>query len=389
MSKLVEISVIKNFPASCLNRDDTNSPKNVVFGGVERARWSSQSKKYWLRNSELFSELLKEDVKSVRTRKIFDPVLDKLTERGYTQEYFDGVRRILSGFGKKEITDKDMTDFKGTSQILAYSDADIRYIADVLEEMIKDYETVDKFIEKTGDKKEVNKLIGELNKKLDSRGANGISLDLALFGRMAATKSLTNVEASMQVAHAFSTHKVTLESDFFTAIDDLIMEQGDTGSAMMGDVEYNSACYYEYANLDIDKLKFNLKNSEVTEEEILYIIADLVKAFVLTNPGGKQNTFAAHVLPSAILVEIKDRKIQSNYANAFVKSAKVTNDTDLLESSIIKLVKEVDTTDKYFDTGLNKRFWLDTREIATPQNCVVCNSLRELVEGIRTAITEG
>ena len=46
----------------------------------------------------------------------------------------------------------------------------------------------------------------------------------------------------MQVAHAVSTNKVYMESDYFTAVDDLIFGgSDDSGSAMIGDVDYNSS----------------------------------------------------------------------------------------------------------------------------------------------------
>ena len=38
----VELHILQNFAPSCLNRDDTNTPKDCEFGGVRRARISSQ-----------------------------------------------------------------------------------------------------------------------------------------------------------------------------------------------------------------------------------------------------------------------------------------------------------------------------------------------------------
>ena len=38
----IELHLLQNFAPSCLNRDDTNSPKDCEFGGVRRARISSQ-----------------------------------------------------------------------------------------------------------------------------------------------------------------------------------------------------------------------------------------------------------------------------------------------------------------------------------------------------------
>ena len=39
----VDIHVIQTVPPSCVNRDDTGSPKQCIYGGVRRSRVSSQS----------------------------------------------------------------------------------------------------------------------------------------------------------------------------------------------------------------------------------------------------------------------------------------------------------------------------------------------------------
>lgn len=398
---LVEVSVLKNFPSSCLNSDDLGAPKSVIFGGVERARYSSQSKKQALRSSDLFETLLKQDVKAIRTRKLFDPVLIELEKLGIGSEYVTGVKKLLSSFGKKadgkakeEKEDKerkstekeDKEEFTGTTQLMAYSQEDIQLITKIVKEMIDEAVTPEDFDKKLKSKKDFASMITKLHKSVADAGVVGISLDTALFGRMAATKSLSNIEAAMQVAHAFSTHMVTQETDFFVAMDDLVMAAGEQGAAMMGDVEYNSACYYEYANIDVDKVISNMRNSQVTVEEIKAAIGNLVKAFTLVNPNGKQNTFAAHILPSLVMVEIKDTKVPMNYSNAFVKPARPDSEHDIVESSVIKLATEVNKADKFFGLDVVKRLWLDTTDVMKPENCEVCNSLQELVDSISNII---
>lgn len=43
---LYEIHMLKNYPSTNLNRDDTGTPKTCVFGGVARGRISSQCLKH-------------------------------------------------------------------------------------------------------------------------------------------------------------------------------------------------------------------------------------------------------------------------------------------------------------------------------------------------------
>ena len=45
----VDFHVIQTVPPSCVNRDDTGSPKTAVYGGVTRARISSQAWKRAMR----------------------------------------------------------------------------------------------------------------------------------------------------------------------------------------------------------------------------------------------------------------------------------------------------------------------------------------------------
>ena len=81
--------------------------------------------------------------------------------------------------------------------------------------------------------------------------------EIALFGRMIADAPEWNMEAACQVAHAVSTHRVSMEFDFYTAIDDLKKED-TAGSDMMGTVSFNSACFYRYMVVDTDALAKNL-----------------------------------------------------------------------------------------------------------------------------------
>ena len=51
----IDFHVIQTVPPSCVNRDDTGSPKTAMYGGVMRARVSSQAWKRAMR--QMFKEL--------------------------------------------------------------------------------------------------------------------------------------------------------------------------------------------------------------------------------------------------------------------------------------------------------------------------------------------
>ena len=55
----LDVHVLQTVPPSCVNRDDTGSPKTAIYGGTTRSRVSSQAWKHSMR--EMFRD------------EIFDP----------------------------------------------------------------------------------------------------------------------------------------------------------------------------------------------------------------------------------------------------------------------------------------------------------------------------
>ena len=141
-----------------------------------------------------------------------------------------------------------------------------------------------------------------------------------------------NVDAAAQVAHAISTNKVEMEFDFYTAVDDL-QESEESGAGMMGTVEFNSSCFYRYANIDTDQLVENLGGDRELAEQS---IAAFVRSSVLAIPTGKQNSMAAQNQPSFVLAVVRDSGLWS-LANAFVKPVWPKRDDDLITASISRL----------------------------------------------------
>ena len=74
--------------------------------------------------------------------------------------------------------------------------------------------------------------------------------DIALFGRMLADNPDYNREAAAQVAHAITTHKVTVEDDYYTAVDDLKTPAEDAGAGFLGEAAFGSGVFYLYLCVD-------------------------------------------------------------------------------------------------------------------------------------------
>ena len=210
---IIEFHILQSFPVSCLNRDDTNSPKTCVIGGIERARVSSQC---WKRSVRL--SLRDFDIKlGIRTKKVAEGIEKSLKDKGCAEEAVIKSAQEVS----KLIAEDSLTFF---------TDKEYEAIADLL---------LDKKSVKIGD-------ISKVIKKGKIQVLNG--LDIALFGRMVAKAPSMNVEAAASFSHAISTHAVAPEMDFFTAIDDCkVNNEDESGAAHMGVSEYSSATYYRYS----------------------------------------------------------------------------------------------------------------------------------------------
>lgn len=407
---LLEIHMLKNYPSTNLNRDDTGTPKTCMFGGVQRSRISSQCLKRSWRESPVLKQEIDEHWLGIRTRKLPVLVCDKLKEQGVSEEMQKIVKQILAGIGKstKEKTEKtekteknneeaqknnnEAEEINTTKQIVFYSQQDIDTVANYFKKQIDENK-----LSKGLKPKEIKDQANELQKALKSDSkTRPITVDIALFGRMVTSDAFADVDASIQVAHAFSTNKVIMETDFFTAMDDMIDGKEENGSAMMGDTDYNSACYYIYASIDIEALKKNLEHAKEDRDKIVSIlIPALIKAMALSNPGGKQNSFAGNILPSAVLIECKDYPVPVSYANAFVKPVQSKYDSDLVESSVNRLVDHVQTIDKEFNLPIKKRYWfcagLDKKvEMAKNEekNVVNCESFTNIIDNVHQFITE-
>lgn len=371
---LYEIHMLKNYPPTNLNRDENGAPKTCWFGNVNRGRISSQCLKRTWRTSPIFQQEIGEENLGIRTRKLPDLVGDKLLEMGVDAKYVELVVPKISGFGTKEGTENKKGSY--TAQVIFFGPQDIQAAADAVKGILDQCKT----------EKDVKALKGkDLQAAVEGAEGRAVTLDIALFGRMVTSGAFRDVEASMQVAHAISTNKVAVESDYFTAMDDLLRGEtaDESGAAMIGDIDYNSSCYYIYASLDTDILKENLRDAANADEIIAKAIPALLRTMAFTNPSGKQNSFAGHVLPSAVLVECKKTKIPTSMVNAFVEPVR-GGSRDLLGNSIEKLAQEVDGVARNYGLPVEKRIWfcVDKYDMVPQCETLVCKTFPELVDAV-------
>ena len=76
---IIDIDILQTVPPSNINRDDTGSPKTAVYGGVRRARVSSQA---WKRATRLaFADLLDKDNLGTRTKRVVELLAERIREK--------------------------------------------------------------------------------------------------------------------------------------------------------------------------------------------------------------------------------------------------------------------------------------------------------------------
>ncbi len=335
MKALLELHILQNFAPSNLNRDDTGSPKDAIFGGVRRARISSQSLKRAMRLYFQESKLLEKHNLAERSKRLVEELKTRLVTRGKPVEQAElaAIAAITAMGSQKQFK---VTKSKAGEQLTDYlvflGESEIERLAQII------FENWDAL---TATKVTVSKeLKAELEKSLDG----GKAVDVALFGRMLANLPEKNQDAACQVAHAISTNKVEREFDFYTAVDDLKPDD-NAGADMLGTVEFNSACYYRYACLDLEKLRQNLQgDSELFERGLQAFL----RAAIFAAPSGKQNSFAAHNPPSLIAFTVRRDASPRNLANAFEKPARPNAERTLTQDSLEKLAAEWTKLDGVF-----------------------------------------
>lgn len=302
--KLIELHILQSFPVSCLNRDDVGSPKTAVFGGVNRARISSQSLKRAIREYAQHN-LPQARFGGGRTKLIVQPLVDALKKHGLTDDkaamdHAVNIADKLAKLDAKSGKDGDLPQV-GTLTFLAPSEIDsmARQVAALLKDTptSKDYE-----------------------KKLDKFCKDAALLDgadIALFGRMAASLPSLTLEGAAMFSHALSTHQSDNDLDFYSAVDDHKPEGDDAGAGMIGTLEFSSAVYYRYAAVNLDLLADSDHLARLSASDRRKVMEAFIRATLLAVPAARKNSMNAHTLPAFVLGIFKSAGQPVQLINAF------------------------------------------------------------------------
>lgn len=336
----IDVHAIQTLPPSNINRDDTGSPKTAQYGGIRRARVSSQSWKRAIR--EYFYENSAQENVGIRSLNVVEYVADKIMKLDSSISREESLKMADKIFNDAKVKTKDYKAkalfFLGESQANKLAEAAVGGVSnkDTIQEIFK----------------------------------SNPAIDIALFGRMVADDPYLNEDASCQVAHSISTHGIQTEFDFFTAVDDLAPED-NAGAGMLGTVEFNSSTMYRYANVAVHELLKQLDSKEAT----INTLKTFVEAFANSLPTGKVNTFANQTLPQFIMVNLRvDRPV--SLVSAFEEPVKSSE--GFVDKSIEKLVQETERVEKFVEKPICT-IVLNTRDMDLNEEFINSDNMRNLL----------
>lgn len=384
--KHLELHILQSFPVACLNRDDLNSPKTAIFGGVQRARVSSQSWKRAIR--EMAKDTLP-NMAGQRTRLVVARLSHHLKDGGLSPEISSCLAEIAASQISKLDSKKDAEGFLKVTTLCFLSDLEFKSIAEAilddknenlrkavtqlgkcmteLNESKKDSANKEKIRKSEDDLEKAKQACNKLIEKDTGKAIKSVQLkdasDIALFGRMVANDHSLTLEGAAMFSHALSTHKVDNEIDFFSAVDDLQPEE-EAGAGMTGTLEFNSATYYRFAALNLDMLyKPNEKDEGkkghlkvLSPEERKEVVRAFIEATLQAIPGARKNSMNAATLPGYVLGVVRSSGHPVQLVNAFEKPVRASGGKGLFETSIEAMKAEREKLNTTWGLGKNELF---------------------------------
>ena len=336
--RFLQIHTLHSYTAALLNRDDSGLSKRLPYGGVLRTRISSQClKRHWRTAENDPHALLKlaGAVDSTRsrelvTKKVFDALRDK---------YPADVLAALEPEFQKAVYGDKADKGKQSRQTLLLGAPELDWLAKEASRLAST--ASDAKSAKEGVLKWAAAFKDNIKAFRESTVLPG-GLAAALFGRMVTSDTAANIEAPVHVAHAFTVHASEVESDYFTAVDDLKADDDDSGADTIQETELTSGLYYGYVVIDLPGLIENCggkADRDVATALAANIVHNLLYLIAEVSPGAKLGSTAPYDRASFLLVEAGDRQPRS-LAGAFRKA--VEPDLDQAVHALARHLKQLD-----------------------------------------------
>lgn len=367
LPRFLQIHTLHNYPAALLNRDDAGLAKRLPYGDAIRTRISSQClKRHWRVAEDAFALKNLDVPMAVRSRETPRLIKERLMAAGVTEPLaqlsVEGLRAAGLLDKAKELKGQDAL---ATGQAVLLGYAEIEYLVQRCAALASEH-TEEKAL-----KTAIANFLKEEKKNIEAMRL-GCGLESALFGRMVTSDVLASRDAAIYVAHAFTVHEAQVENDYFTVVDDLLQEAGETGSAGIFDTELASGLYYGYLVVDVPQLVANLEGIEIKdwasatpEQRSLAgrVVQHLLHLVATVSPGAKRGSTAPFEWAKFMLVEAGDWQPRS-LAGAF-QNALSTRQPGLRQAAVQRLSDEIARLDAAYGAPLARRY-LSVDEVSVP-----------------------
>jgi CRISPR system Cascade subunit CasC len=350
MSRFLQLHLLTSYPPSNLNRDDLGRPKTAYLGGRQRLRISSQCLKRRWRTSDLFQEALGSHM-GTRTKEMGRNIYQRLRDEGVGKnDASDWAKKIIDPFGKRKRSRKDDPLRHLELEQLAHFSPEERAAINELVETIAEEER-----EPT-------------DEELDLLRGDHKAVDIGLFGRMMASNNQYNDDGAVDVAHAITVHEAEVETDYFSAVDDLNAgfmaavdelnaadapgNGSDQGAAHLGEKEFGAGVFYLYIHVNRDLLVYNLEEDEALADTALRA---LTESAATVAPSGMQSSYGSHARASYVMAEKGDQQPR-NLASAFLRPF---DGEDPLAEAVDRLETTCERMDRAYGPAADERYVLD------------------------------
>lgn len=313
-SQYLTLHMLNALPWHNMNRDANGRPKRLKQGGVERAMLSSQSLKRAARvayEDEIIADksfrssrygvdevlarataLAAEhglEVDLAKLRKAIEPVILHLVAAKPPKE----VKAAKASPAGEEDAPATTDDEGSAATNVWLSGDEIDTIARAaLDTDLSTWIKIDKG---------AMKVTAEHPLGVDHKVG---SLAIAAFGRMFANANDRQTEAAIAVSPATTTHRVVIETDYFTVVDDLqdtYNPDGGAGASYIDTANFTTGVYYRSVTIDREQLKRSWSGSSSQDADDR--LRALLRSIIYALPTGKKNSAPAQTKPLAVLLE--------------------------------------------------------------------------------------
>jgi CRISPR system Cascade subunit CasC len=339
----MQIHILHPYTDALVNRDDSGLSKRLPYGGTQRTRISSQClKRHWrvVDDSHALNRI-DADKTSYRSRELVTKLVIDPLRATFAKEIVDALEPEF----QKAVYGNNADKGKQSRQTLLFGKPETDWLAAEAAKLAAGAKDAAAAKAAAGEWAKTFK--GNIKAMREGAELPG-GLISALFGRMVTSDTSANIDAPIHVAHAFTVHPAEIESDYFTAVDDIKDDNDDSGADTIQETELASGLYYGFVVIDIPAL---IKNCANNSELAAKVVHNLIYLIGETSAGAKLGSTAPYSRAEFMMIESGDRQPR-NLAGAYRKA--VNHD---LDAAVGALSAHLQQLDEIYETGETRRYF--------------------------------